>query len=353
MIALLLGAVGAVAGFLLIGRLRICPPAVPVGAPFLSIIIPARNEEKNLPRLLNSIASSAIRYEVVVVDDASSDNTAEMAVRFGAAVLPSAPLPQGWNGKTWACCQGAEQSRGDLLLFLDADTWFLPGGLDRIVASWERRRNPHLVLSLLPWHVLESRYEQLSLFFNLLMASAGFAILARPRLFGQSLLVTRETYAAAGGHAAVRGRVLENFVLADRFRLAGARLLCASGAGTLHMRMFSDGSGPMGESWAKGFAQGAFYSEGSVVTASIIWISVLWSTVSLLVVPFDYGRAGLLVAYLLLAAQLAWLSRRIGNFKPLTCLLYPIPLAYFCAVFAISVMRRTLGHSSQWRGREV
>lgn len=354
MIAPALCAVGLAAGLLLLGRLRTCPPALPREAVSLSIIVPARNEAQNLPRLLRSIASSALRpAELLVVDDESSDATAAIALNLGAAVLPSAPLPTGWNGKTWACYQGALHSTGELLLFLDADTWFVPGGLDRLIAWWQRMRNPDLVLSLLPWHAMTAVYEQLSLFFNLLMASAGFAASAQPRLFGQSLLVTRDMYIAAGGHAAVRGAILENFLLADRFRRAGARLVCLAGAGTLHMRMFPESSTQMRESWAKGFAQGAANSEGLVVVCSIVWISALWSTVALLLVPFDYGRMGLLLTYLLLSVQLWWLGRRVGNFHPLTCLLYPVPLLYFCAVFAVSVARSALGLRSSWRGREV
>ncbi|HVT99478.1 MAG TPA: glycosyltransferase, partial [Acidobacteriaceae bacterium] len=287
------------------------------------------------------------------VDDGSTDNTAAVASAHGATVLSSAPLPVGWNGKTWACAQGAHQAIGELLLFLDADTWFLPGGLDRLIARWQRAQDPNLILSLLPWHAITAMYEQLSLFFNLLMASAGFAIFARPRLFGQSLLVTRQMYNAAGGHAVVRGAVLENLVLADCFREAGARLVCLAGAGTLHMRMFPEGPHQMRESWVKGFAQGAANSEGLVIAWSIMWISGLWSTVALLLSPIDYGRIELLLVYLLLAAQLAWLSRRVGNFSLLTCLLYPVPLVYFCSVFTVSVVRRSLGYTNTWRGREV
>jgi 4,4'-diaponeurosporenoate glycosyltransferase len=353
MIALAFCFAGFAAGFLVTGRVRTCSPARPVAPPFLSIIIPARDEEENLPRLLRSITSAVVPFDILVVDDGSSDNTAAVAAELGAAVLRCAPLPPGWNGKTWACHQGVCHSTGELLLFLDADTWFAPHGLDRLIASWEYVHDPKLVLSLLPWHAMTDGYEQLSLFFNLLMASAGFAIPARPRLFGQSLLATRAMYHAAGGHAAVRDRTLENFMLADRFHHAGARTICLSGAETLHMRMFPDGWGQMRESWAKGFAQGAAHSGSLVVAASIVWISALWSTLSLLLMPSDYGRIGLLIAYLLLAAQLAWLSRRIGNFHPLTCVAYPVPLIYFCAVFAVSVTRRALGRASLWRGREV
>lgn len=354
MITPLLSVLGIPAGFAMIGRIRAVPPSQSVEAPSLSIIVPARNEERNLPRLLASIASCALRpAQVLVVDDDSSDNTAGLARALGASVLPSQPLPPDWSGKTWACFQGAVHASGDLLLFLDADTWFVPGGLDRLVQCWAAMGNPSVVLSLLPWHTTTEPYEQLSLFFNLLMASAGFGAFARPRLFGQSLLIAKDTYFAAGGHATVRGAVLENFSFADPLRRAGARLVCLAGAGTLHMRMFPHGFRQMFESWSKGFAQGAARSAGFIVLCSVAWISALCSTVVLLLAPGNYGRTALLIAYLLLSLQLAWLSRRLGNFHLLTSLLYPIPLVYFCAVFGVSVARRALGRRSYWRGRDV
>lgn len=354
MIAPPLCILGIPAGFLLIGRMRICPPARPFSGPPFSIIIPARNEERNLPRLLASIASSAVRpARVLVVDDGSSDNTAAVARGLGAEVLLSAPLPEGWNGKSWACYQGAQQATESLLLFLDADTWFAPGGLQRIISCWAEKQDPHCVLSLLPWHIMTAQYEQLSLVFNVLMASAGFGVWARPHLFGQSLLISRESYIASGGHAAVAGLVLENFELTDRLRKAGARIVCLTGAGTLQMRMFPEGFRQMFESWTKGFALGAAHSERFVTICSVVWISALWTPIVLLVAPVHFSRSALLVTYLVLSLQLAWLSRRLGNFQILTCLLYPLPLAFFCALFGHSLARLALHRKSRWRGRDV
>jgi 4,4'-diaponeurosporenoate glycosyltransferase len=352
----LLCAAGIPAGFLLIHYVPTCPTAQPDIAISLSIIIPARNEEHNLPRLLQSITSSAaIPAEVLVVDDASTDNTAQIAESLGATVLASAPLPTGWTGKAWACQQGAQRAIGDNLLFLDADTFFVEGGLDHLVARWLRERDPALVLSLLPYHVMSQPYEQFSLFFNLLMAAGagGFGVVSKPRLFGQSLFIAKKTYFAVGGHAAVRGFVLENLNLAQIMRPYGAHILCMGGRGTLHMRMFPEGFSQMSDSWAKAFIHGAATSDVFVLMSAVVWISALWSTALLLMLPRDYGRLSLTVVYLMFGLQLVWLARQLGSYRLLPLLLYPLPLAYYCAVFARSAARRAFGHKTLWRGREV
>ncbi len=349
-------ALGLPAGFLLIRRIPSCLPAQSQPATTLSIVIPARNEEENLPQLLQSIATSRAQpTEVLVIDDASTDNTALVAQGFGARLVTSAPLPAGWTGKSWACHQGAQVAAGDLLFFLDADTYFVEDGLAHVIAYWLREQDQRLVLSLLPYHAMTAAYEQLSLFFNLLMAAGagGFGGVAQPRLFGQSLLIGRETYFAAGGHQAVIGVVLENLRFAGVLRGCGARIVCFGGRGTLHTRMFPEGFRQMSESWAKAFVQGAVDSGTVVLASAIVWISALWSTALLLVAPPNYGRPAIAIVYLLLGLQLAWAGRQLGNYRVLICLLYPLPLAYCCFVFGQSAARRALRRKTVWRGREV
>lgn len=352
----LLCALGLPAGFLLIRRVPACQLAQVHDATSLSIIIPARNEEYNLPRLLQSIAASAVQpVEILVVDDASTDKTGTIAQLLGATVIKSATLPAGWTGKAWACQQGAKRAIGDHLLFLDADTFFVDGGLDRLVVRWLSERDSSLVLSLLPYHAMSATYEHLSLFFNVLMAAGagGFGLASEPRLFGQSLLIPKETYFSVGGHAAVRSFVLENFNLAHLIRTSGARILCLGGRGTLHMRMFPEGLGQMSDSWTKAFIHGAALTDRSVLLSAVVWISALWSAALLLIVPRDYGRLGLAAVYIMLSLQLVWIARQLGSYRFLICLLYPLPLGYYCAVFGRSAARRALHRKTVWRGREV
>ena len=354
----LLCALGVPAGFLLIWRVPVCRPASLSysAGKSVSIIIPARNEERNVPSLLQSIREATVLpVEVIVVDDDSSDNTAELALRMGARVLACDAKPAGWTGKSWACFQGAQHATGQLLLFLDADTFLLRGGLDRVIAFWHRERDPRLVVSLLPYHAVRQAYEQLSLVFNILMAAGagGFGATNTPRLFGQSLLISKDIYLESGGHSAVRNVVLENLRWASKLRNLGCRIICLGGRETLHMRMFPDGLRQMSDSWAKAFTQGAADSGPLVVTFSILWISALWSTTLLLMMPHNYGRLSLAFIYLAFVAQFTWMARSLGRYRFHASLLYPLPLAYFCAVFARALARRALGRTTTWKGREV
>ncbi|HEY3706058.1 MAG TPA: hypothetical protein VGL22_13430 [Terracidiphilus sp.] len=238
---------------------------------------------------------------------------------------------------------------------LDADTWFLDGGFDRMMSCWLREREPRLVLSLLPHHEVQAVYEQLSLFFNILMAAGagGFGVLTPPRLFGHSLLISRTTYFGAGGHAAVSGVVLENLRWAGKLRACGARIRCLGGRGTLHMRMFPAGFRQMSQSWEKAFVQGATDSGALVLTVSTVWISALWSTTLLLIYPRPHTLRIMALLYLLLSVQLWWFARRLGTYHILTALLFPFPLAYYCIVFGRSATRAALGRKTLWKGREV
>ncbi|MHB9006181.1 MAG: glycosyltransferase family 2 protein [Limisphaerales bacterium] len=330
------------AGFLLVSRLR---PGAPVNAPVpagtVSVIIPARNEEHNLPKLLRSLVSQPSRpREILVVDDGSTDRTAELARQMGATVIVSQPLPDGWRGKTWACHQGAQAATGELLLFVDADTWFEAEGLARTLSGY-----PGGAFSVGPYHAVRKAYEDLSLFFNFNM-TAGTV----PRgLFGQMLLVERENYRRVGGHEAVRGWILENFRLASQFRAAGIPVRSVTGRGAFSFRMYPGGMRELIEGWTKGFASGAGQTPRGTLFLLVAWMSGLMMAPLGWLLSGDWLAWG--AAYLLGAAQVAWLSRRVGSFRWITALLYPVPLLFFFAVFAWSAVRS--GRAVSWKGREI
>jgi len=329
-------------GFLLLPRLR---RPVATGAPAttrpVSVIVPARNEERNLPALLRSLAEQSARpREIVVVDDGSTDRTAEIARQWGATVIASQPLPDGWRGKTWACHQGAQAAAGPLLLFVDADTWFEPNGLSRVLSNYSGG-----ALSVGPFHAVQKPWEDFSLFFNFNMTVGTVP----DGLFGQMLLADLESYGRVGGHEAVKGRILENFWLAGRFRAAGIAVRSATGRGAFSFRMYPNGLGELIEGWTKGFASGAGQTPRGVLFLVVAWM------IGLVFAPIGWAAMdhGLWwgSAYLACAAQVAWFSRHIGSFRRLTALLYPLPLLFFFVVFARSALRS--GKQVSWKGRQI
>ena len=332
------------AGWLVLGRVRRCglgDVGKSISAARLSIIIPARNEEQNLPALLRSLAAQAIRPgEIIVVNDGSTDRTAEIARQFSANVITSQPLPAGWRGKTWACHQGAQAVTGELLLFVDADTWFEPGGLARVLSGYTGG-----AFSVGPFHAVRRSYENLSLFFNFNMTVGTVP----NGLFGQMLLVDRESYGRVGGHEAVKGRILENFWLAGQFRAADIPVRSVTGRGGFSFRMYPNGLRELIEGWTKGFASGAGQTPRGVLLLVVAWMIGLMLAPLGWLITGDWLRWG--AAYLLGAAQVAWFSRRIGAFRWFTALLYPVPLVFFFAVFTRSVMRS--GKTVSWKGREI
>ena len=332
------------AGWLVLGRIQRCGlggAGKSISAERLSLIIPARNEEQNLPPLLRSLAAQAIRpHEIIVVNDASTDRTAEVAREFGARVVNSQPLPEGWRGKTWACHQGAQAATGDLLLFLDADTWFEPDGLRRVLADYEGG-----AFSVGPFHVVRRSYEDLSLFFNFNMTVGT----SPDGLFGQMLLVNRESYLRVGGHEAVKGRILENCFLAELFRAAGISVRSATGKNVFSFRMYPGGVRELIEGWTKGFASGAGETPRGVLVLVVAWmIGLMFAPVGWLMTGDSWSWGAM---YLLCATQVGWVSRQIGAFRWWTALLYPVLLVFFFVVFARSARR--VGKQVSWKGRTI
>lgn len=330
------------AGWLIAARLR-RPTAsrLAEAPPTVSIIIPARNEAHNLPKLLKSISSQAVKpLEILVVDDGSSDDTAAIARRFGAEVITPPLLPDAWRGKTWACHQGAMKARAECFMFMDADTWFEPGGLDRLLSIYQDG-----ALSIAPYHAVRKTYEDLSLFFNICM-SAGTVPTG---LVGQFLLVQRRHYQLVGGHEAVRGHILENFRLSERFQAVGVPVLSMSGKGLLSFRMYPQGLREMLQGWTKGFAAGAGGTPVGVLLLVIVWMTGLMLPPLMVFLTDEKNLWG--TAFLLGSLQVSWIGRKLGSFGWFMRLFYPLPLMFFFGVFGYSVMRA--GKKVTWKGREI
>ena len=229
--------------------------------PLVSVIIPARNESGTISTVVRSVLESAYHpFELLVVDDRSTDDTASIVERLQddprLRLIRGETLPEGWYGKPWACFQGYQHASGELLLFTDADTRHQPELLERAVGAlhtqhaalvtvspvqrcitfWERIVMPQI------WFLLALRYSP---------ASVNRA--RRPRdviANGQFILTRRESYEAAGTHRAVRHEVAEDLALAQTYLQKGLKLHFAFAERLMETRMYQ-GLTSLIEGWSK------------------------------------------------------------------------------------------------------
>lgn len=347
-------ALGLTAGLVLLWRVPV-PVTGPGRGGSVSVVVPARDEARVLPRLLASLRlQTVLPDEVLVVDDGSTDGTAAIAAEHGATVHTAPSPPSGWLGKPWACDVGARAARGERLVFLDADTWLAPDGLERLLAT-HAERAPHGLLSVQPFHDVQRPYEQLSAVCNVVpVMAAGFAAARRPRTsavaFGPCLVTPATDLAAVGGFATVARDVVEDAALAAAYRRAGRPVVCLGGGDAVRFRMYPDGLRSLVQGWTKNLAGGAARAGVPALLGAVLWVSAgLSITMDAVTGP---GTA-VAVAWAAYAGELWWALRRLGSFHPLTALLFPLPLLAFVALFLRSAVLRASGRPVRWRGRAI
>ena len=320
----------------------------------VSVVIPARDEASRLPLLLGSLAlQDRPPHEVLVVDDGSTDRTAEVAAAHGATVVRTDGPPAGWTGKTWACHVGTERATGRVLVLLDADTWLAPDGLRRLVAAHDEL--PNGLLSVEPFHETRSSAEQLSAVCNVVsvlgagVAAPGSAHRSAGVAFGPCLVTNRDSLRAVGGFEAVRSDVVEDVGLAAAYRGAGRPVRCLGGRGAVSFRMY-DGVGPLWDGWTKNLADGAGRAPRWSSLGAALWVAGAAAAAATLVLGPSTAAAA---AYVAFAAQLAWMLRRLGRFAWWAAVAYPVPLVAFIVLFLVSAARRLVLGRVRWRGRDV
>jgi hypothetical protein len=340
-------------------------PMNPVAAPPISVLVPARNEAANIVECLDCLTSSNdIELEVLVLDDHSTDNTAELVERYAqidsrVRLVSGKQLPPGWNGKQHACWQLANEAAHPWLVFIDADVRLEPEALAR--ATGMAATGGIDLLSGFPRQITRTLLERLLLpliHFVLL----GFLSLRAmresldPRFgagCGQWFIANREAYFAAGGHAAIRHSRHDGLLLPRLFRAHGWRTDIFDATDTARCRMY-DGARA---TW-QGLAKNA--TEGIANLPMLPIVSIVLALGQVAPLP--------LFCYAIFSGAPFWQSAWLGasvllSYAPrlhaawrykqslLGALLHPLAIVLFLAIQWEALVRDRLGKPVAWKGR--
>jgi chlorobactene glucosyltransferase len=338
------------------------------GAPFVSILIPARDEAdvigQTITRLLHQ---DYARYEIIVLDDGSTDDTgeqAEVAARGDPRlrVTKGKALPRGWLGKNWACQQLAQQAAGEVLVFTDADVAWEPEALEAVIHLMEKTRADTLTI----WPTQETRtwgerlvVPMMTFAIMSYLPEVGVRYTPWPAFAaanGQCLAFRREAYDRIGGHQAVRGNVVEDIGLAWETKRQGLQLVMADGNHQISGRMY--------RCWPEvrdGFAKNILAGHGGqpvflLLSALFHWLLFLapWIWLALGgLISLGPGWPWVPLAMIGLGSAARALSAVATHQRPADALLLPLSTLLMTAIAVRSLWWHLRYGGPQWKGRTV
>jgi chlorobactene glucosyltransferase len=349
----------------------------------VSVIIPARNEARDLGGTIESLQrQQGVNLELLIVDDHSVDETAAIAKRYAAVdprvrVVSAPTLPDGWCGKPHAQAYGAASATNQLLLFADADVRFSPTALVSAVDELERRRVD--LVTLIPATELGSFWERAVqpvmvavIFYGVNVARVNDPGDPRSMGVGAFLLVRRSAYEAAGGHQAIRDRIVDDYALAESVKRAGGTLWLADGGDLLSIRMYHSFA-ELWRGWSKNVYVGlrlpvwvrvagrdrVVLNDRPLVVLGLLWGYLLATFVLPIAMPLWVALTPtnpviVLATYGVSAAFVAaWASlcRRFGVGRA-WALALPLGALVVAAIALYSTWHARVGGGLRWRGRQ-
>jgi chlorobactene glucosyltransferase len=363
--ALIFMALISIVNTLTFPRLRQTKPA---RTPFVSLLIPARDEADVIGETgFRLLSQNYPRFEVIVLDDGSTDGTREQARQAAAGdsrfrVIRGEPLPDGWLGKNWACHQLAGQAKGEILIFTDADVRWDPGALSAVIHLMDKTRADTLTV----WPTQETRTWSERLVVPMMM----FVIMGYlPELCvryipwpvfaaanGQCLAFRRDAYQHIGGHAAMRANVVEDMGLAWETKRKGLQLVMSIGDRLISTRMYHSWS-EVRDGFAKNILAGHGGRPGFLLLSAFfhwllfllpwVWLAVGWAVNLGSGWPwFPLALMGLGVGVRALSA--AATHQRVGD-----ALLLPLSTVLMTLIAARSLWWHFRRGGPQWKGRLV
>lgn len=329
----------------------------------LSVIIPARDEERSLPKLLASLTDQTLSIkEIIVIDDESTDRTAEIAKEYGAVVLSTKESESLQTGKSAACWFGAQQASGDYLAFMDADTECADThAFARIISHFIKSGDTGL-FSIQPYHIIQSFYETFSIVPNIVVLSGLNRYtflndhLPKRGAFGPFLLVKNNEYFDLGGHEKTFYTHMDGIAMADLYQAEDYPVSVYGGKGVLHFRMYPEGLNQLIQGWTKSFIYGAKVTHALVMASIVLWVMgsflIFIGSIDGILRMDGFFLGIMLLSYIGYSLQFRWLMNKVGKF-PLWTLFFPLVyISAFLALYIWATIQVYFLRKVKWRGRE-
>jgi glycosyltransferase involved in cell wall biosynthesis len=326
----------------------------------ISAIVPARNEEGVIAACVESLALQPEIAEILVVNDQSTDKTAEivrglMLKILRLRLLETQEIPPDWVGKNNAVYLGAKEAKSPWLLFTDADAELQPGAAARTLQI--AQETGAALVSFSPEQITQSWYEKALIPFVYSRLAKHFSYEAvnnsaspAAAANGQFLMMQRDAYNSIGGHASVASDVLEDVALAKRAKAAGFRLWFGPGQGIVRVRMYRS-FGAMWQGWKKNLYLLVGGTPGAVLRE--MESAIPWIPVALILLGLKIPVAPFLGVCFLLLRQFTYGAELSRNQYPLKFIIYYVPAVVLYAGVLWASYRGYAKGKVEWKGREV
>lgn len=329
----------------------------PSSRPLISVLIPARNEEKNILYLLNDLKEQSYsKIEVIVFNDQSSDFTRDKVLSVCRSdnrfrLIDSEGLPSGWLGKNHACHKLAQHASGGYLLFLDADVRVKSGLLESSLAQMEKHRLR--LLSIFPKQIMKTTGEKITVpVMNAILLSLLPLILTRisrhPSLAaanGQFMMFEKNTYMQLHPHEIVKSNPVEDILISRLYKKKGLKIQCMTGNDMIRCRMYNNIKEAT-EGFAKNLAQ---FFGGTHIIALFFW---LISTFGIFPVIFYLSTVMIIITIALIAGMKIFIAKI--SFQPIgQVLIFSIPQQTILGWILFLSMKNKITKQSRWKGRNI
>jgi len=330
--------------------------------PKVSILIPARNEENNIKKVIeSSLKQNYPSFEVIVLDDNSTDKTYEIARNYEATnsnfkIIKGDKLPDGWFGKNWACYQLANNASGETLIFTDADNFFENDAVIKTVSILKQYDLD--MFSVFPQQITTTFWEKLIIPIIDLIVYSGlilktsyyfpFSLFAAAN--GQWIAFKKSSYEELGGHSSVKNQIVEDVALARFFKKNKKKILVGAGTGVIYGKMYDN----FKQIWS-GLSKNLFgLTDFKTIPFFIILILMLLVCVVPYLLLFTLTNYFILILFIIIL-NIIWRVLLAINFKHnilYSTLLHPISILLITIIGINSFLKSKFGVLS-WKEREI